>query len=509
MHRLDNSTLGGSQNLDVTLDTAGNITNKTGVGTYTYHATKIHAVTSIAVTGGGTMTFGYDSNGNMTNRNGTTLAWLTNNLPKTITKDANNSSTFQYGPHRQRWQQVYKTAGTIYTHTYVGRLMEKVVTGGTTDFRHFVNVNGQSIAVVSRKSTGTNAATYRLDDHLGSTEHLTDNVGANVVMESFGAYGQRRGSNWVGAPTPAELTTINDKTRKGFTEHEMLDNTDLVHMNGRVFDPIIGRFVSGDPVDGCGDNTQRWNRYAYVKNSPMSRIDPSGFDDLPVFTSTWWTRDLGYMYAGNRGMVEAFAFDFVIENYVNQMISLAEGFSDKIDKAVKYDACVNNYLTTRQARNDSIADVFEAEVTGALMNGRSGAISGAVLQTINELSGDAAEVQSLTSMASYLFNLETGATARLGSTIVAGLSPYVSDTVGSTDDAVGRTVGAYTDWLFGGLYDLSRTYGAANASVESGLMGDAWKIAIGRAAGEWARNFMYAENGSICDGQCTAEVYGQ
>ena len=277
LHRLDNSTLGGSQNLDVALDNQGNITTKSDAGTYTYHPTKIHAVTSIAVPGGGTMTFTYDNNGNMLNRNGTTLAWLTNNLPKSITKDANNSSTFQYGPHRQRWQHVYKTAGTTFTHTYIGKMMEKVVSGGVTEFKHFIHVNGASLALYSRKSTGTNATYYRHDDHLGSTEHLTDNAGANVVMESFGAYGKRRGTNWTGTPTPAELTTINNTTRKGFTEHEHLDSTDLVHMNGRVFDPLIGRFVSSDPNYDCGLKTQGWNRYSYVGNKTLSAKDPSGF----------------------------------------------------------------------------------------------------------------------------------------------------------------------------------------------------------------------------------------
>ena len=277
LHRLDNSTLGGSQNLDVALDNQGNITTKSDAGTYTYHPTKIHAVTSIAVPGGGTMTFTYDNNGNMLNRNGTTLAWLTNNLPKSITKDANNSSTFQYGPHRQRWQHVYKTAGTTFTHTYIGKMMEKVVSGGVTEFKHFIHVNGASLALYSRKSTGTNATYYRHDDHLGSTEHLTDNAGANVVMESFGAYGKRRGTNWTGTPTPAELTTINNTTRKGFTEHEHLDSTDLVHMNGSVYDPLVGRFVSGDPMEGCGQSTQNPNRYAYVRNQPLVATDPTGF----------------------------------------------------------------------------------------------------------------------------------------------------------------------------------------------------------------------------------------
>jgi RHS repeat-associated protein len=96
-------------------------------------------------------------------------------------------------------------------------------------------------------------------------------------MQSFGAYGQRRGTNWTGSPTSTDLATINGTTRKGFTEHEMLDSTELVHMNGRVFDPAIGRFVSADPVEGCGRNTQDANRFAYVRNLPLIATDPTGF----------------------------------------------------------------------------------------------------------------------------------------------------------------------------------------------------------------------------------------
>lgn len=316
VHRLDYSTLGGSTNLDVALDAKGNVTSKSGVGTYTYHATKVHAVASIN-TGGGTMSFSYDNVGNMTNRNGTTLTWYANNLPKAITKDANNSSIFEYGPTRARWKHIYKTGGTTFTHTYVGELMETVVSGGVTEFKHFIAVHGQSIALYSRKSTGANAIYYRHDDHLGSTEHLTDSAGSNVVMQSFGAYGQRRGTNWTGAPTPAELATINSTTRKGFTEHEMLDSTELVHMNGRVFDPVTGRFVSADPFEDCSLETQGRNRYAYVGNRAVSKIDPTGF------FSAWddWSGGLNspgsdFGWGGSSLELETYSGSFGVQNWL-------------------------------------------------------------------------------------------------------------------------------------------------------------------------------------------------
>jgi hypothetical protein len=48
-------------------------------------------------------------------------------------------------------------------------------------------------------------------------------------------------------------------------------------MNGRVYDPRIGRFVSPDPFVQAPYFSQSYNRYAYVFNSPMSATDSSGF----------------------------------------------------------------------------------------------------------------------------------------------------------------------------------------------------------------------------------------
>ncbi|MCM2312380.1 MAG: hypothetical protein NDI84_13355, partial [Steroidobacteraceae bacterium] len=67
----------------------------------------------------------------------------------------------------------------------------------------------------------------------------------------------------------------------GYTGHEMLDNVALIHMNGRVLDPVLGRFLSADPYIDGPLSTQGWNRYAYVHGRVMSATDPSGYGMCP------------------------------------------------------------------------------------------------------------------------------------------------------------------------------------------------------------------------------------
>ena len=64
------------------------------------------------------------------------------------------------------------------------------------------------------------------------------------------------------------------------TGHEHIDEVGLVHMNGRVYDSTLGRFISADPTIQAPYNSQSFNRYSYVLNNPLSYTDPSGFSFL-------------------------------------------------------------------------------------------------------------------------------------------------------------------------------------------------------------------------------------
>ncbi|MEZ5665640.1 MAG: RHS repeat-associated core domain-containing protein [Burkholderiaceae bacterium] len=59
-------------------------------------------------------------------------------------------------------------------------------------------------------------------------------------------------------------------TQRGYTMHEHMDQMGVINMNGRVYDPLIGRFLSADPHIQHPDDLQSFNRYSYVKNNPLA-----------------------------------------------------------------------------------------------------------------------------------------------------------------------------------------------------------------------------------------------
>jgi len=272
--RLDYVVRGGKVVLDLGYDDIGNLTYKSDVGSYRYDPYRKQA--AIAV---GANSYSYDANGAAVLANGTRISWLSFDLPSQIAHPLGNYSSFQYGPDRARFRQV-ANAGGVQTETVyaAGGLYERVTSGGVTRERNYIVADGRRVAVQTRQAGSAPTTVYLLEDHLGGVDGFTSSSGALLSRTSYQPFGARRSGDWLsGSPTSAEWQQIRATTPRGYTDHEHLDNLGIVHMNGRVYDPVLGRFLSPDPIVQAPYDTQGLNRYAYVRNNPLRYTDPSGY----------------------------------------------------------------------------------------------------------------------------------------------------------------------------------------------------------------------------------------
>ena len=156
-------------------------------------------------------------------------------------------------------------------------MLAEFVTGSNT-WNEYLTVGNVMVGV--RFVTGGTATTrYFHTDHLGSISVITDQSGNVLERLSYDAWGKRRFAN--GADDPSG--SITSQTTRGFTDQEELGVGGLVHLNGRIYDPLFGRMLSADPTVPDPLNAQAWNRYSYVGNDPLTFTDPTGFSWLTHF----------------------------------------------------------------------------------------------------------------------------------------------------------------------------------------------------------------------------------
>jgi RHS repeat-associated protein len=74
---------------------------------------------------------------------------------------------------------------------------------------------------------------------------------------------------------------------RGFTGHEFLPEFNLYNMNGRLYDPVVGRFLNPDNLIQDPANTQSYNRYSYCLNNPLKYTDPDGQVPLIPLIGSW------------------------------------------------------------------------------------------------------------------------------------------------------------------------------------------------------------------------------
>ena len=304
----------GTRNLDYRYDTLGNLTSKTSnvnadadVTGYTYSSTKPNALTSVRV-GTENLTLTHDTVGNVTAINSNSgedkaFTYNAHNLATSIRVTNHQGSrvaeeTFEYGPDNQRYlkKTVSVSNGrttTSYTVYAQGGKIERIIaSNGYTTKKIRVTGKVTVRTTPSRYPRWSRVYHYALHrDHLGSVYTTTDDNGTAGTAITHDPFGGGRRHDWSRGSTQSERVASLESlayryVRTGLTGHEALERTGITHMNGRLYDPVIGRFLNADPYVQSPGFSQSHNRYSYVMNSPTGLVDPSGYRSCQSFGDT-------------------------------------------------------------------------------------------------------------------------------------------------------------------------------------------------------------------------------
>ena len=369
--------IAGGATVTVSYNANGNIANKSDVGNYTYAGYGPHAVSTA-----GTRTYTYDANGNMlTATGGRGYQWASFNQVKTITDStANKSADFYFGAGHERVRQVRKSGGNVTDTTiYVGALFEKVTTtaGTLVEYKHYIMAPTGRIGVVTQSTANgviqANTTRYFHTDGLGSITVVSDEQGRVLKRYAYDAWGKQSTlytNNGSGIVNQAPTT-------RGFTDHEMLGDFGLIHMNGRVYDPVLGRFLSADPsVDGVYDS-QGYNRYSYVGNNPLNHTDPSGYFKLGDALKIVAVIAISVVTAGAALYAYAATFTVGFGSLGGAISAIATGGFITAGEAIVAGAAAGfaSGFAGSLLNGGSIGDAFKVGVIGGAIGGVTGGLT--------------------------------------------------------------------------------------------------------------------------------------
>ncbi|MDX6188023.1 RHS repeat-associated core domain-containing protein [Flavobacterium sp. Fl-318] len=178
------------------------------------------------------------------------------------------SSMFYGGLHADKllrtYRKHYSTDGTM-------EVKQNMVTGAI-EFVTYIGGDGYTAPVVLKSDGTIQNYLYLHRDYQGTIVAVTNQTGGLVEKRLFDAWGNIVKVQDGAGNILAGLTVLD----RGYTGHEHLQSVGVIHMNGRLYDPKLHRFLQPDNYIQEPYNTQNYNKYGYVLNNPLKYTDPSG-----------------------------------------------------------------------------------------------------------------------------------------------------------------------------------------------------------------------------------------
>ncbi len=285
------TTISGHTSRTMAYDARGRITNNSALGSYAYTDThKKYRLTQIDPnTAGGTYFQEHPTQ---------QISYNAFKKPVEIHQTDHGRASFEYGPMMNRSTAYYggedeARTDRRYRKHYSAIIPAEIVEdteAQTTKIITYVGGDAYTAPIAHIKKTGTGAVDeyhYLHRDYLGSILAITDADGDLKEQRQFGAWGtvdKFRDSS--GGTVFGHDALLG----RGYTGHEHFFDIALLHMNGRMYDAQLGRFLSPDNHIQEPFNPQNFNRYSYALNNPLMYVDPSG--------ESFW----GFIAEGFRGI---------------------------------------------------------------------------------------------------------------------------------------------------------------------------------------------------------------
>ncbi|WGH75910.1 RHS repeat-associated core domain-containing protein [Tenacibaculum tangerinum] len=274
LDRLTN--ISGSVSRAQNYDDRGRITSNSTIGTYNYGSTTSYRLQEVDLNTQGDL---YYQNHPLQK-----ITYNAYKKPVSISVKDKAKVDFEYGLLQNRSHAYYggnedNKLDRRYQKHYsaISPVEIEIDKQGNTKIITYVGGDAYSAPVMHVKQTASGRANgyhYLHRDYLNSVLAITKSDGTVQEQRQFGAWGEIDKFKSLNSEIDFEYgsTLLN----RGYTGHEHFMGVALIHMNGRMYDAKLGRFLSPDNYIQDPFSTQSFNRFGYVWNNPLKFTDQSG-----------------------------------------------------------------------------------------------------------------------------------------------------------------------------------------------------------------------------------------
>ncbi|NDP22542.1 MAG: hypothetical protein GZ091_15880 [Paludibacter sp.] len=271
-----------------TYETDGRIKNNDQVGAYNYETGNRYRKKSATLNATGLSFY--------TNRSLQEVTYDMFKNPITITEKNRGKVDFEYNLSNSRSKFIITTeAGAVVKIKYYSGITNvEVIERPNKSLQFITYIAGSPYdAVVALEKTYTNSGgnytpstqeyLYLHRDYQGTILAISGNGGTIKERRQFDPWGLLKKHFKGNVETPSsEIAGVDFElvTDRGYTGHEHFFSVGIIHMNARLYDPILHTFLSPDALIADPSNPQNYNRYAYALNNPLMYVDYDGNEPI-------------------------------------------------------------------------------------------------------------------------------------------------------------------------------------------------------------------------------------